>query len=82
MAQPVAEANLSLRRALELMRARDPNLQLAQTAVDQALADKITAGERPNATLAWSTSKINPTGHNGSGDFWNKIGRASCRERV
>jgi len=72
MAQPVAEANLSLKRALELMRVRDPNLQLAQTAVDQALADKITAGERPNATLAWSTSKINPAGHNGSGDFWNK----------
>jgi len=72
MAQPVAEANLSLKRALELMRARDPNLQLAQTAVDQALADKITAGERPNATLAWSTSKINPAGHNGAGDFWNK----------
>ncbi len=72
MAQPVAEANLSLKRALELMRARDPNLQLAQTAVDQALADKITAGERPNATLAWSTSKINPAGHNGTGDFWNK----------
>ena len=71
-AQPVAEANLSLKRALELMRARDPNLQLAQTAVDQALADKITAGERPNATLAYSTSKINPAGHNGPGDFWNK----------
>lgn len=71
-AQPVAEANLSLKRALELMRARDPNLQLAQTAVDQALADKITAGERPNATLAWSTSKINPAGHNGPGDLWNK----------
>lgn len=72
MAQPVVEANLSLKHALELMRVRDPNLQLAQTAVDQALADKITAGERPNATLAWSTSKINPAGHNGSGDFWDK----------
>lgn len=71
-AQPVAEANLSLKRALELMRARDPNLQLAQTAVDQALADKITAGERPNATLAYSTSKINPAGHNGPGNYWNK----------
>ena len=71
-AQPVAEANLSLKRALELMRARDPNLQLAQTAVDQALADKVTAGERPNATLAYSTSKINPAGHNGPGDFWDK----------
>lgn len=71
-AQPVAEANLSLKRALELMRARDPNLQLAQSAVDQALADRISAGERPNATLAWSTSKINPAGHNGPGDFWNK----------
>ncbi|HEX7914153.1 TolC family protein [Rudaea sp.] len=71
-AQPVAEANLSLKRALELMRARDPNLQLAQTAVDQALADKITAGERPNATLAYSTGKINPAGHNGPGSFWNK----------
>jgi cobalt-zinc-cadmium efflux system outer membrane protein len=71
-AAPVADANLSLKRALELMRARDPNLQLAQTAVDQALADKITAGERPNATLAYSTSKINPAGHNGPGNFWNK----------
>lgn len=72
VAQPVVEANLSLKRALELMRARDPNLQSAQAAVDQALADKITAGERPNATLSWSTGKINPAGHNGSGDFWNK----------
>ena len=72
LAQPVAEANLSLKRALELMRARDPNLQLAQTAVDQALADKITAGERPNATLSWTTSKINPAGHNGQGSFWDR----------
>ena len=72
VSQPVAEANLSLKHALELMRARDANLQLAQSALDQALADKISAGERPNATLAWSTSKINPAGHNGAGELWNK----------
>lgn len=65
-------AQLTLRQALDFMRARDPNLALAQTAVDQALADKISAGERPNATLAYSTGKINPAGHNGPGTIWDK----------
>lgn len=59
-------------QALELMRVRDPNVVVAQTAVDQALADKISAGERPNATLAYSTAQINPAGHNGPGSLWDK----------
>jgi cobalt-zinc-cadmium efflux system outer membrane protein len=66
------DANLSLHRALELMRTRDVNLAVAQTAVDQAQADHITAGERPNATLAYSTTKVNPAGHNGPGSLVDK----------
>ena len=69
---PAVDAALTLHRALELMRVRDPSFALAQSAVDQALADKITAGERPNPTLAYSTAKINPAGHNGTGTLWDK----------
>jgi cobalt-zinc-cadmium efflux system outer membrane protein len=71
-AAPAVDASLTLHRTLELLRSRDANLALAQTAVDQALADKITAGERPNATLAYSTAKINPAGHNGPGSLVDK----------
>jgi outer membrane protein, heavy metal efflux system len=63
---------ITLAQAIDLMRARDPNIAVAQTAVDQAQADRITAGERPNATLSYSTSKINPAGHNGPGSIWDK----------
>jgi cobalt-zinc-cadmium efflux system outer membrane protein len=63
---------LSLTQALNVMRARDPTIAIGQTAVAQADADTITAGERPNATLGYSTSKINPAGHNGSGSLWDK----------
>ncbi|MDR3388833.1 MAG: TolC family protein [Rudaea sp.] len=66
------EGQLTLTQALELMRIRDPNIAVAQSAVDQALADKISAAERPNATLAYSTAKINPAGHNGPGSLWDK----------
>jgi cobalt-zinc-cadmium efflux system outer membrane protein len=64
--------HLSLVDALKRMRSHDPNLALAQTAVEQAAADTVTAGERPNATLAYSTSKINPAGNNGPGTLWDK----------
>jgi cobalt-zinc-cadmium efflux system outer membrane protein len=69
---PTLEGGLSLKRALDLMRVRDPNITLAQVAVDQALADKIIGGERPNATLSYSTAKINTAGHNGDGSLWDK----------
>ncbi|MBO9661546.1 TolC family protein [Dokdonella sp.] len=67
-----AAAGLTLSQALQRMRTHDPNLAVAQTAVDQAAADEISAGERPNATLSYGTSKINPAGHNGPGSLWDK----------
>jgi outer membrane protein, heavy metal efflux system len=71
-ATPAVDASLTLHRTLELLRSRDANLAVAQTAVDQAQADQISAGERPNATLAYSTAKINPAGHNGPGSLVDK----------
>ncbi|MET0226042.1 MAG: TolC family protein [Dokdonella sp.] len=66
------DAPLTLQRALERMREHDPNVAVAQTAVDQASADRTTAAERPNATLSYGTSKINTAGHNGPGSLWDK----------
>lgn len=73
-ADPMAPpgTNLSLADALQRMRAHDPSLALAQTAVAQAAADTVTAAERPNATLSYGTAKINPAGHNGPGSLWDK----------
>jgi len=66
------DAPLTLQRALQRMRTHDPNIAVAQSAVDQAMADRTTAGERPNATLNYGTSKINTAGHNGPGSLWDK----------
>jgi cobalt-zinc-cadmium efflux system outer membrane protein len=66
------DAPLTLQRALQRMRTHDPNIAVAQSAVDQAMADRTTAGERPNATLSYGTSKINTAGHNGPGSLWDK----------
>jgi cobalt-zinc-cadmium efflux system outer membrane protein len=66
------DAPLTLQRALERMRLHDPNVAVAQTAVDQAAADRTTAAERPNATLSYGTSKIDTAGHNGPGSLWDK----------
>ncbi len=63
---------LTLDQALQLMRNRDPTLVMQRAVVDQAQADVLVAGERPNATLAYSTAQINPAGHNGPGPVWDK----------
>ncbi len=67
-----SSADLSLADAFTRMRAHDPSLALAQTALAQAAADTVSAGERPNATLSYGTSKINPAGNNGPGSLWDK----------
>ena len=67
-----SDAPLTLQRALQRMRAHDPNIAVAQAAVDQASADRTTAAERPNATLSYGTSKIDVAGHNGPGSLWDK----------
>lgn len=71
-APPSTGEDLSLADALQRMRAHDPSLALSQTAVAQAAADIVSAGERPNATLSYGTSKINPAGNNGPGSLWDK----------
>ena len=67
-----SDAPLTLQRALQRMRAHDPNIAVAQAAVEQASADRTTAAERPNATLSYGTSKIDTAGHNGPGSLWDK----------
>ena len=67
-----ALGSLTLAHALELMRDRDPTIAMQRAAVSQAQADTVVAGEGPNATLAYSTAKINPAGHNGPGSLWDK----------
>ena len=69
---PPLTAGLTLADAFKRMRTHDLNLALAQTSVEQATADVFSAGERPNATLSYGTSKINPAGHNGPGTLWDK----------
>ena len=63
---------LTLAGALEMIPARNPDVNLADIAVRQAEADNTTAGERPNATLSLSTAGINAAGHNGSGPVWDR----------
>lgn len=65
-------AQLPLAVALARMRTRDPAVEVAQTAVAQAAADRVTAGERPNATFSLSTAKVDLGGHNGAGSLWDK----------
>jgi len=62
-AETLSLGSLTLNHALELMRDRDPALAMQRAAVSQAQADVSIAGERPNATLAYSTAQINPAGH-------------------
>lgn len=69
---PPLTAGLTLADAVKRMRTHDLSLALAQTAVEQAAADVLSAGERPNASLSYGTSKINPAGHNGPGTLWDK----------
>jgi cobalt-zinc-cadmium efflux system outer membrane protein len=64
--------SLTLNHALELMRDRDPTLLMQRAAASQAQADVSIAGERPNATLVYSTAQIDPAGHNGPGSLWDK----------
>ncbi|WP_049622901.1 TolC family protein [Frateuria defendens] len=67
-----ADGPLSLRRALDLIPLRNPDVGMADIAVRQAEADETTAGERPNGQLSLSTSDINTAGHNGPGSYWDK----------
>ena len=71
-AETLSLGSLTLNHALELMRDRDPTLVMQRAAVNQAQADVSIAGERPNATLSYSTAQINPAGHNGPGSLWDK----------
>lgn len=71
-AETLSLGSLTLNHALELMRDRDPTLLMHRAAVGQAQADVSIAGERPNATLAYSTAQINPAGNNGPGSLWDK----------
>jgi len=64
--------SLTLNHVLQLMRDRDPTIVMERAAVGQAQADVAVAGERPNATLAYSTAQVNPVGHNGPGPLWDK----------
>ena len=66
---PVANVGaLTLPAAEALLAQHNRDIALAQRARAQASADVITAGQRPNPQLSWTTQNINPNRGIGNGD--------------
>jgi len=66
------DGHLSLDQAQRLLVERNPDLLAAQAAVRGAEADRVAAGERPNATFSVNTSNFNLDHGIGSGSPWDK----------
>ncbi|MCL6557131.1 MAG: TolC family protein [Burkholderiales bacterium] len=69
---PSGAIELSLAQAQDLAASKNRDLADARRAVEAARADVITAGERPNATLSFNTTSINPHTGVGAGKPWDK----------
>ena len=59
---------LTLPAAEALLTQKNRDIALARRIQEQAGADIITAGQRPNPQLSWTTQNINPNRGIGSGD--------------
>lgn len=66
------DGHLGLALAQQLLIERNPDLRAAQAAVRGAEADRVTAGERPNATFSVNTSNFNLDHGIGAGSPWDK----------
>jgi outer membrane protein, heavy metal efflux system len=58
MAAAQNSKNITLDDAIQLALAHNPTIQATRTQIDQNKAQEITAGIRPNPTLAWDTQFI------------------------
>ncbi len=65
---PALLRSLTLAAAEDLMIQRNRDLAVARRALEQAQADVLTAGQRPNPQLSWTTQNINPNRGIGNGD--------------
>ena len=59
---------LTLPAAEALLTSKNRDIALARRVQEQARADIITAGQRPNPQLSWTTQNINPNRGIGNGD--------------
>jgi outer membrane protein, heavy metal efflux system len=65
---PALIRSLTLAAAEDLMIQRNRDLAVARRVLEQAQADVLTAGQRPNPQLSWTTQNINPNRGIGNGD--------------
>ncbi|HTQ73360.1 MAG TPA: TolC family protein [Burkholderiales bacterium] len=79
LGQSVDLTALTLMRAEELLQAHNRELQAARRTVEAAGANTISAGARPNPTLSFGVSTINPKEGIGSGPLRDKIVDSSVR---
>jgi cobalt-zinc-cadmium efflux system outer membrane protein len=77
--QPVDLTALTLTQAEELLQTRNRELQAARRAVEAAGANTLAAGARPNPTLSFGVSTINPKEGVGSGPLRDKVIDSSVR---
>jgi outer membrane protein, heavy metal efflux system len=77
--QPVDLTALTLTQAEELLQTRNRELQAARRAVEAAGANTLAAGARPNPTLSFGVSTINPKEGVGSGPLRDKVVDSSVR---
>src|SRR5262245_44619307 len=79
LGQEVDLSALTLTQAEQLLQAHNRELQAARRAVEAAGAGTLSAGARPNPTLSFGVSTINPHEGVGAGSLRDKIVDSSVR---
>ena len=78
-AQAVADRPLALKEVEQRLLERNRDILAARRAVEAAQANSISAGARPNPTLSFGISSINPSAGIGSGPLRDKAVDTSVR---